>query len=221
MNYREVERLSAYLDGQLGSSDLARLESQLQSDASLRAVLEDLRAARELLRKLPTRKAPSNFSLTRKMVGAKPPMPRAYPVYRLAAAFATILLLFTFAVNGIAPRLTSFASAAAPAYGYGGGGGGPESNPAATEAPVAVPPSELLPMPTAPVPAQDGARILETPSLKSSAPETLGARQVEARNKEPVPFGWQVGLGLIAIISGVITWVINRSTVARWRKQSK
>jgi hypothetical protein len=219
MNYREVERLSAYLDGQLGPADLAHLESQLQSDASLRAVLEDLRAARELLRKLPSRKAPHNFTLTRKMVGLKPPMPRAYPVYRLAAALATILLLFTFAVNGIAPHLPTFAAAPAPAFGYGGGGGGPESNPAATEAPAAVPPSELLPVPTASAPAQDGARILETPSLKSSAPETLGVQQVEARNKEPVPFSWQVGLGLIAIVSGVIAWVINRSTVARWRMQ--
>ena len=44
MNPRDLELLSAYLDGQLNPSDSARLESRLASDESLRAVLNDLRA---------------------------------------------------------------------------------------------------------------------------------------------------------------------------------
>ncbi len=53
MNFRDVELLSAYLDGQLNPSDANRLESRLSSDPDLRAVMDDLRAARGLLRQLP------------------------------------------------------------------------------------------------------------------------------------------------------------------------
>ena len=64
MNQRDLELLSSYLDGQLKPSDSARLEARLSSDADLRSVLDDLRAARGLLRQLPMRKAPRNFTLT-------------------------------------------------------------------------------------------------------------------------------------------------------------
>jgi len=73
MKRRDVELVSAYLDGLLGPSELARMESRLQAEGDLRRVLEDLRAARDLLRKLPTRRAPRSLALTRSMVGGKPP----------------------------------------------------------------------------------------------------------------------------------------------------
>ncbi len=46
MNQRDLELLSAYLDGQLNSSESARLESRLNSDPQLASVLTDLRATR-------------------------------------------------------------------------------------------------------------------------------------------------------------------------------
>ena len=78
MKQRDLELLSSYLDGQLNPSDAARLESRLKTEVQLASVLNDLRATRTLLRKLPARKAPRNFTLTRKMVGQNPPLPRAY-----------------------------------------------------------------------------------------------------------------------------------------------
>jgi anti-sigma factor RsiW len=57
MKQRDLELLSSYLDGQLKPSDSARLQARLSSDPDLRAVLDDLRAARGLLRQLPMRKA--------------------------------------------------------------------------------------------------------------------------------------------------------------------
>ena len=57
MNQRDVELLSAYLDGQLKPSDSARLESRLKSEPELVSVMDDLRAARNLLRRLPQRRA--------------------------------------------------------------------------------------------------------------------------------------------------------------------
>jgi anti-sigma factor RsiW len=120
MNFRDVELLSTYLDGQLNPSDSARLESRLKTDPELAAVMDDLRAARSALRQLPNRRAPRNFTLTPKMVGVKPPLPRAYPIFRFASVFAALLFFLSYATNLVAPRL----SAASAPYGYGVGGGG-------------------------------------------------------------------------------------------------
>jgi anti-sigma factor RsiW len=121
-SFRDVEKLSAYLDGQLKPSEVARLEARLQTDPQLASILQDLRQTRSLLRQLPQRRAPRNFTLTPKMVGQKPPLPRTYPVFRFATVLATLLLFFTFATNFMAPRLVR--TAAPYPYGIGGGGGG-------------------------------------------------------------------------------------------------
>src|SRR6266508_5521840 len=130
MNFRDVELLSAYLDGKLNPSEANRLEARLTSDPDLREIMNGFRESRYLLRKLPARKAPRNFTLTRKMVGLKPPLPRTYSTFRFATVLATVLLLCTFAVNGFA----HLASTAAP-LGMGGGGA-PEIYEAPTEAPA-------------------------------------------------------------------------------------
>src|SRR5512147_1736619 len=139
MKQRDLELLSSYLDGQLKPSDSARLEARLSSEPSLRAVLDDLRSARGLLRKLPMRKAPRNFTLTPKMVGKNPPLPRSYPAFRFVTALATLLLFFTVGLNFLAPQLAS-----PQAFGMGGGGA-PEvfsaQAPAATEAAAAAAPA--------------------------------------------------------------------------------
>ena len=57
----DVELLSEYLDGQLSPSDSTRLESRLSSEAGLRAVINDLRESRALLRQLPQRRALTQF----------------------------------------------------------------------------------------------------------------------------------------------------------------
>jgi anti-sigma factor RsiW len=117
MNQRDLELLSSYLDGQLSPSDVTRLEARLKTDPQLASVLKDLRATRSLLRRLPQRRAPRNFTLTRKMVGLNPPLPRAYPFFRFASALATLMFVFSFGLNSVG-RLT-----ATQTYGYGMGGG--------------------------------------------------------------------------------------------------
>src|SRR6266536_1429141 len=107
MKQRDLGRLSSYLDGQLKRSGSARLEARLSTDPNLRAVLDDLRGARGLLRQLPMRKAPRNFTLTPKMVGKNPPLPRVYPAFRFVTAVATLLLFFSVGLNFLAPQLTS------------------------------------------------------------------------------------------------------------------
>jgi anti-sigma factor RsiW len=246
-SFRDVEKLSAYLDGQLKPSEIARLESRLQSDPELASVLKDLRQARGILRQLPQRRAPRNFTLTPKMVGQKPPLPRSYPVFRFATVLATLLLFFTFATNFMAPRLTRTAAPAAYGIGgYGGGGGGgpelpseaaPEAAapalqaPAATEAPAEAP----APAPTLEAPsANDSARAEATPqaSEKSGiqqAPtnETLAQQAAPVQTpqaqpaKPPINAIWQIVLAGIAIASGLIALILRYSAIRKWRAKAK
>src|SRR5512134_1018580 len=171
MNRRDIELLSSYLDGQLKSSDSTRLERRLSSDPDLRAVLDDLRSARGLLRQLPMRKAPRNFTLTPKMVGKNPPLPRTYPAFKFVTVLTTLLLFFTFGINFMAVQMAS------PMQGGFGGGGAPEvlsaAEAPATEAPAAPaeePSAQLAPMPT-PTPALESAPALTVmpPSAADSA----------------------------------------------------
>ncbi|MCL4530818.1 MAG: hypothetical protein M1282_15585 [Chloroflexi bacterium] len=240
-SFRDVELLSAYLDGQLDSNESARLESRLKTDESLRAVLDDLREARGILRQLPQRRAPRNFTLTPQMAGIKPPAPRAYPVFRLATAVATLLFVITFVVNGLSPvAAPRLAAAPAPAFGMGGGGvggGAPnESAPAATQAPaIEAPTAEAFAQSQTatetPPAANDNSRatILSTQTSelapKAAAPAPLNAAPVQvqpeapARNQAPVSFIWQIALGIVALIFGLIAWFLRLNTERKFRRQ--
>ena len=235
MNQRDLELLSSYLDGQLKSSDSARLEVRLSSDPNLRAVLNDLRAARGLLRRLPIRKAPRNFTLTPKMVGKNPPLPRAYPAFRFATAIATLLLFLTVGLNFLAPQMAS----QSPAFGMGGGGA-PEvfssQAPAATqapalEAPAATAPSVLVapPLPTTTLAAEDTARAAESPSAKNAAtaearagvqsqPPVQNAQPVQRQVSPPIPAIWEVILAGVAVLTALIMVMMRRLAANRWRK---
>ncbi len=210
---RDIELLSAYLDGELKPSDSTKLEARLKTDPELVSVLDDLRAARTLLRKLPSRKAPRNFTLTRKMAGQNPPLPRTYPAFRFVTTIATLLFFFTFGLNFIGAQMAS----SAPVYGMGGGGGSSDTElfsvqeaPAATEAPlmeapVAAAPVEtesamdatsepsvaLAPAATQMAPTEESSRIMETPVLKNGEAENSvpqGQPQVpdEAASPQPI-----------------------------------
>ena len=227
MNRRDLELLSSYLDGQLNPSDSARLETRLNTDPQLASVLNDMRATRSLLRKLPARRAPRNFTLTRKMVGQNPPLPRAYPIFRFATILATLLFVFSVGLNSVGPQLTS-----QTAFGMGGGGGNTENAEpysaaapaAATEAPAAteVPALEQGPAPTMTLPAvADTARVATTPAAKAGdASDGLNQSQVQREAQSPaplVPSAWQFGLAGIAIAGFMLMLIIRQVAARRWR----
>ena len=230
MNQRDLELLSAYLDGQLKPSESARLETRLQSDPQLASVLTDLRATRNLLRKLPARKAPRNFTLTRKMVGQNPPLPRAYPWFRLTTALATLLFVFSFGLNTVSRQMTS-----QPAFGMGGGGAdtelfsaeAPALAPAATEAPVEESSTSLVPAPTLlPTETGDLARIVETPTAKDAgAAENAPVPdqfQLENEAQSPlplVPSAWQIGLVIVAATGLLLMFLMRQLAINRWRQK--
>lgn len=229
-SYRDVELLNAYLDGELDSTQRQRLESRLGSDLELKSILEELREARMVLRRLPQRRAPRNFTLTPKMAGIKPPLPRSYPVFRYASAVAAFLFFFSYLFN-FAPRMNFSLGAAAPAameVGVGGGapeelqrdqsGGGCDSCTAEAtemaEAPFA--PAEKLP-----------AEPLVTPtpseteqSLAQQAPSEIGpaADTGPAPFTVPSPTTWQVILFVLACLAGGVALIVRLVVEQRWAK---
>jgi negative regulator of sigma E activity len=241
MNHRDVELLSAYLDGELKPSDSAKLEARLKTDPELASVLNDLRSTRALLRKLPQRRAPRNFTLTRKMVGQNPPMPRVYPLFRFATAFAAVLLFFSFAVNTMGPQLMS-----PPNFGSGGGGGAeemqsfaaealaatesPAEEPAAAEAMPAAPASTMLPEPTnvaadsgpaleasppmtATAPAEETQRIIDTPVAKNGETENAIQREIPPL----ISSVWQVGLAIIVLLGIIMLVIMRQVSASHWK----
>ena len=240
MNQRDLELLSSYLDGQLRPSDSARLERRLSSDSDLRAVLDDLRSARSLLRQLPMRKAPRNFTLTQKMVGKNPPLPRTYPAFKFGTVLTTLLLFFTFGINFMAVQM----AAPGPAFGMGGGGAPEVSSAAeapaateelfaATEAPAEEPSAQLAPMPTPtpalesapaltlmPPSAEDSARNADEP-LEKSAVDTQAGGYVEPPAQrdvpQPVAPAWQIVLAGVALLGALALILMRRLAVERWR----
>ena len=238
MNRRDIELLSAYLDGELKPSDSTRLESRLKTDPELASVLNDLRATRTLLRKLPQRKAPRNFTLTRKMVGQNPPLPRAYPIFRLATVVATLLFFFSFGVNSFSRQM-----AQPVGFGMGGSGGGGDSEIyAAQEAPAMEEPA--APAPAAPaepevasepaaaeelsqaaeMPAtEDSARVIETPSSKTAEGENAaGAEQTLPMQEPQIPAPlissvWQAGLLVVALVSAFLMELMRRLSARHWK----
>jgi hypothetical protein len=233
MKRRDLELLSAYLDGELKPSDSTKLEIRLKTDPELASVLTDLRAARTLLRKLPSRKAPRNFTLTRKMVGQNPPLPRSYPAFRFATAVATLLFFFTFGLNFVGAQL----SPQPQVFGMGGGGSGevelyaedsapaleaPAAEPAPVESPSGSDPSiPLAPHGTEIPPSEDATRILETPSTKSAEGENAPEQQQIGDDFLPppplVPRAWQIGFLVAAVIGVVLMQLMRRSSAQRWK----
>ncbi len=176
-SFRDVEQLSAFLDGQLSQVETARLEARLQADPALAAALTDLHQTRAILRRTPKRRAPRNFTLTTKMTGISPPVPRLVPAFSWASAVAMLLFVCTLGTNLLGQLSFGAAApmqAAAPSGGIGGGPGDAASTqpPTSENALLGTPTPEfqtyLAPEPTA---APDTRALpTETPQTKRTGP---------------------------------------------------
>ena len=94
---RDVESLSAYLDGQLSPRQTRQLESRLKREPDLLRALEDLNQTRRVLRSASQVRRTRNFTLTPEMAGKRVTSPRGYTVMRLVAVTASFLFAFVFA----------------------------------------------------------------------------------------------------------------------------
>lgn len=234
-SFHDLELISAYLDDQLDAQARASLERRLETDPQLAAVYQSMRESRSLLRRLPQRRAPRNFTLTPQMAGIKPPLPRAYPVFRWASVMAALLFVFTFALNAGAPMLAArpMTYDAAPMLGMGGGpevdqtmvveaepgarlqsGGGCEGEACAT------PEMSLAAAPTA---TPEGMRVMATqaegePAAKQPDAESLttGSDLVAPQPVQPPVPGGVIGAMLAAAVlfagaAYLVRWQTDRA----------
>ena len=154
---RDLERLSAYLDGQLSQTDRTRLEIRIQSDPALASALEEIRQTRAFLRRTPRRRAPRNFTLTPGMAGIRPPVPRLVPVLSWASAVAMLFFIFTLAA-GLVGQLSLGAAASMPP---------PAPNAFAAAPAATVPPASVALAPM--VPGNNAAPATPAPAVAAPA----------------------------------------------------
>lgn len=92
----DLERLSAYLDGELGPSESSRLEARLRDEPTLRQVLHELSGTVDLVRSLPAAPSPRDFRLTEQLAAARAGLLERllglglYPVMQLGTAVAAL-----------------------------------------------------------------------------------------------------------------------------------
>lgn len=98
---KRQEALSAYLSDALPPKERQQFEAQLAQDAALQAELEQLRALRQVMRQMPQRRVPRNFTLDPAVYGrpARQPLIQAYPILRGATALTAVFLIFTLAAG--------------------------------------------------------------------------------------------------------------------------
>jgi len=220
-SFRDVEQLSAYLDGKLSPAERARLESRLRADPALASVLEELRQTRAVLRSMPQRRAPRSFTLTPKTAGLRPPVSRAVPTLSWASAVAMLLFVCTLGTN-LLGRFSFGAAAPMMSAAPGGMGGGSDSaaqevgiggGPAATEAPVAAE------APTPEAAATAGLSLLApepTPApTERNAADQLPSTKIPREPIDPWLFVWP---GLAAVLIGAAL-LIRWASVLRFRKR--
>jgi hypothetical protein len=92
---RDYELLSAYLDGELSTRDRAKLEARMTKQPELRLGLEELHQTKMLLRSLPQKRAPRNFTIPNALPRRRT-VPRLFPALRFASALAGILFMIVF-----------------------------------------------------------------------------------------------------------------------------
>ena len=225
LSFRDMENLSAYLDGQLNPAEKTRLENQIQLDPALASALEEFRQTRKLLQHTPHRRAPRNFTLTPKMAGIRPPVPRLVPALSWASAVAMLLFIFTLGtslVDQLAPSSAAPMMAAAPS-GLGGGPANAATAAPATAAPVA--PAPAAPATAAPAtiaPASDqfalatptvAASIMSAPELATPEPAVPGTNRTTQPPLARKALPWQPNSWLfiwpgIALLLGALALLV-------------
>jgi len=216
-SFHDLEQLSAYLDGNLSREALARLSARLDADPDLRASLEELRQTRALLRRTPKRRAPRNFTLTPKMAGVRPPMPRTVPAFGWASAVAVVLFALTFLTHlaapvAFAPMEAAAPKAMAPALGAVPNiAGTPGAAPSAQDLTITPPPAGAIQ--AVPLATPEAESLTPEPQARTSLPSTPPVPTAPPMPAAQAPgfhlTGLQIGLGILAVLFGLLAYLIR------------
>lgn len=111
---RDLEQLSAFIDGELSERERAKLEARLEREPRLQAGLQQLRLTVRMVQGLGQEEVPRSFSLTPEMVG-EGRRRRAYPWLQFATAFAAFAFLLLVGVDASGILRGAGLGASAPA----------------------------------------------------------------------------------------------------------
>jgi hypothetical protein len=89
--------LSAYLDDQLSEVEKRQMDERLQSDPECRQALDSLRRTSMMLRSLPVRRVPRNFTLSAQ--SSKKKIPSFVNILQFSSAAAALLLVVVFTLD--------------------------------------------------------------------------------------------------------------------------
>ncbi|MFQ5944223.1 MAG: anti-sigma factor family protein [Anaerolineales bacterium] len=180
---RDLEQLSAFLDGELSPAETEKLEARLATDKQLSGALEALRVTAKTLRSLPEVRPPRSFALTSEML----PRRRAYPILQLTTAVAALSFVLVVGADLLISGVRSSGQAVQePAFFAADQIAEPElGEPAA--APAEEPAAGL-----AEAPAE--APALEEPMVEEAESELAAAAEPEAEAAEDADDGSAEGL---------------------------
>jgi hypothetical protein len=179
-SFRDVEQLSAYLDGRLSQVEKTRLENRLQADPTLKALLGDLRNARSILHRTPKHSVPRNFTISPRMAGIRPPLPRLVPLFSWASAVAAFLFIITLGgtlvgqiSSGTAAPMLASAPMNSQAYGLGSGPATDATRSALTDNTLYTPTPEAFVLMAPQATSSIGTRSLAPPPAPMSAKKSV------------------------------------------------
>jgi hypothetical protein len=98
----ELRLLSAFLDDELSKKDQNRVEKLLRDHPAASSSLEELRYGKSVLKLLPIRKVPRNFTISAEEV-SRSQIPALAGVLRYASAVSAVLLVVVLAFDFIFP----------------------------------------------------------------------------------------------------------------------
>jgi hypothetical protein len=211
-SFRDIEQLSASLDGQLSPDELSHLDVRIRKYPEQSVILADLRQVRAILQHTPKHHLPHNFILTPKMAGIKPPVPRLVPAFSWASAMAMFLFVVSIGSNligrlsfGAAAPLMAAAPMANESYGVGSG-------PVATQAPQ-IDNTQVLPT--------SEANILKAPESTPLPMETRDLAPIDIQdNKATQPvFLWSQIWFAVALVFVSIALLIRMASILSFRKR--
>ena len=102
LSARELQLLSAYLDGELSDKDQKRVEKLLSDHRAANYSLEKLRQVKSVIKLLPIHKVPRNFTISTEEV-SRSLIPGLAGILRYASAVSAALLAVVLAFDFISP----------------------------------------------------------------------------------------------------------------------
>ncbi|MCP4363275.1 MAG: hypothetical protein GY796_35185 [Chloroflexi bacterium] len=112
---KRQEALAAYLDNALSDRERRQFEVELAQDPGLQAELEQQRTLQQMLRQLPQRRVPRNFTLDPAKYGrpARQPLTPYYPALQAATVLTAVLFIFAIGMGVITSSTSRLAVAPA------------------------------------------------------------------------------------------------------------